>query len=70
MTDNVVDRDGVDRLIDIERLQFADGNVVLAPGLNAEPVGTLTISDTTPTEGDLLTVSIAGVTDADNAGAG
>jgi len=70
VTDNVADRDGVDRLIHIERLQFADGNFVLAPGLNAEPVGTLTISDTTPTEGDLLTVSIAGVTDADNAGPG
>ena len=36
------------------------------PGLNAEPAGQLTISDATPTEDQVLTVSIAGVTDADN----
>ena len=66
--DNVVGRDGADRLTHVERLQFADQSFVLAPGLNNEPVGLLTISDTTPTEGQTLTVSIAGVSDADNPG--
>src|SRR5262249_14913248 len=66
--------DGTDRLTHIERLQFADQSVVLVPGLNNEPVGQLAIldgvtgnPDNTPTEGQLLKVSIAGVTDADNA---
>ena len=57
--------DGTDRLMNIERLQFSDQAVVLA-GLNDAPVGLLTISDATPAEEQLLTVSIAGVTDADN----
>src|SRR5215471_15794413 len=66
--------DGTDRLTHIERLQFADQAIVLVPGLNNEPVGQLAILDgvtgavdATPTEGQLLKVSIAGVTDADNA---
>src|SRR5262245_49212870 len=66
--------DGTDRLTHIERLQFADQSVVLVPGLNNEPVGQLAIldgvtgnPDNTPTEGQLLRVSIAGVTDPDNA---
>ena len=65
--------DGTDRLTHIERLQFADQSIVLVPGLNNEPVGQLAIldgvtgtPDDTPTEGQLLKVSIAGVTDADN----
>ena len=57
--------DGTDRLMNIERLQFSDQAVVLA-GLNDAPVGLLTIRDATPAEEQLLTVSIAGVTDADN----
>src|SRR5262249_4603550 len=75
VTDNSVrPRDGSDRLTHIERLQFADLAIVLVLGLNNEPVGALTIRDAatntpdnTPTEGQLLRVSIAGVTDADNA---
>ncbi|HKD28759.1 MAG TPA: peroxidase family protein [Xanthobacteraceae bacterium] len=66
--------DGTDTLKHMERLQFADQAIVLVPGLNNEPVGELAILDgvtgvvdTTPTEGQLLRVSIAGVTDADNA---
>ncbi|HSB73539.1 MAG TPA: peroxidase family protein [Candidatus Methylomirabilis sp.] len=59
---------GFDRLTNIERLQFADQRVVLVPGLNAEPVGAPTINDPTPTTGQVLTASIAGVTDADNPG--
>ena len=71
VTDNV-GTNGTDRLTHIERLQFADQAVVLG-GLNAEPDGLLTILDAatntpddTPTEDQLLRVSIAGVTDADN----
>src|SRR5262249_54357699 len=67
--------DGTDTLKHIERLQFSDQAVVLVPGLNNEPVGQLAIldgvtgtPDDTPTEGQLLKVSIAGVTDADNPG--
>ena len=70
VTDNVVARDGVDRLTHIERLQFADQAVVLAPGLNSEPVGALAISDTTPSVNQLVTVSNVGVTDADGITAG
>src|SRR5262249_27390886 len=61
--------DGSDRLTHIERLQFSDQAVVLVPGLNRSPVGTLTISDPNGAPvrvGDTLRVSLAGVTDADN----
>src|SRR5262249_61037318 len=60
--------DGTDSLRHIERLQFADQAIVLG-GLDHTPQGLLTISDPTPTEDQLLTVSIAGVTDADNVSA-
>ena len=71
VTDNVAGRDGTDRLTHIERLQFSDRALVLTPGLNLEPVGALTITDTnggTLQVGDFLTVSSAGVTDGDNPG--
>ncbi|MDH4560367.1 peroxidase family protein, partial [Pseudomonas sp. BN411] len=67
VTDNE-GRDGVDRLTGIERLQFADQALVAVPGLNSGPTGLATISDATPEVGTLLRASIAGVTDADNAG--
>jgi hypothetical protein len=57
VADSVIARDGTDRLTHIERLQFADGTRVLVPGLNNEPTGLPTISDTTPTQGQLLNVS-------------
>ncbi len=57
--------DGVDRVRNIERLQFADQALVLS-GNNSSALGLLTISDTTPTEDQLLTVSALGVTDPDN----
>jgi hypothetical protein len=67
--------DGSDRLTNIERLQFQDQSLVLVPGLNNEPVGQLAVldavtgtPDATPTLGQVLRVSIAGVTDADNPG--
>src|SRR5262245_61855831 len=73
VTDTVVGRDGVYRLTHIERLQFSDLAVVVAPRLNAEPVGRLTIVDAvtgapvvTPIEGEFLKVLSNGVTDADN----
>jgi Ca2+-binding RTX toxin-like protein len=66
---------GSDRLTNIERLRFADQTIVLVAGLNAEPEGLLQILDTTsglpapvPEVGQVLTVSAAGVTDADNPG--
>ena len=65
VTDNV-GLDGTDRLTNVERLQFSDQAVVLVPGVNNEPAGQLTIDDPTPGEGQTLTASIAGVTDADN----
>src|SRR5262245_22958642 len=61
--------DGTDRLTHIERLQFSDQAVVLVPGLNAEPVGALTITDLNGGAiqiGDTLRVSLPGVTDANN----
>ncbi|WP_285797872.1 peroxidase family protein, partial [Metapseudomonas resinovorans] len=72
VTDSVAGRDGIDRLTNVERIQFSDARQVLVAGLNAEPVGSLTITDTnggTLQVGDFLTVSAAGVTDADNPGA-
>ncbi|MGH8846503.1 MAG: peroxidase family protein, partial [Polaromonas sp.] len=67
--------DGVDRLVNVERLQFSPNplgatpeevsGVVVLPSLlvNNNPLGSLTITETTP---GVLTVSAAGVTDADN----
>lgn len=71
VTDNVGTNDGsdgTDTLRNIERLQFSDESVVLVPGLNSEPVGSLTVSDDTPSVNQLLTVSAAGIADADIAG--
>ncbi|MGF6553712.1 Ca2+-binding RTX toxin-like protein [Pseudomonas sp. S30_BP2TU TE3576] len=69
VTDNVGNEE-TDRLTHIERLQFSDQAVVLVQGVNAEPVGALTVDNTAPTVGQTLTVSAAGITDADNAGGG
>ncbi|MBI4291352.1 MAG: heme peroxidase, partial [Betaproteobacteria bacterium] len=64
--DNVLPgREGTDRLSNIERLQFADQAQVLVPGLNAEPTGLLTVNNTAPAVGETLTVSAAGISDAD-----
>ncbi len=61
---SVAPRDGTDRLLNIERLQFADQSITLN-GANAGPEGALSFSGD-PVEGSAITVSIAGVTDADN----
>ncbi|UYP84590.1 heme peroxidase [Pseudomonas asiatica] len=73
VTDNVAGRDGVDTLLHIERLQFADSQRVLVEGQNAQPVGSPAVTDNNGgaiTVGDLLTVNVAGVRDADNISAG
>ena len=69
VTDSVAARDGTDTLSNIERLQFTDQSIVLG-GLNAEPVGSLRIDDPTPAVGQMLTVSTADITDADNTATG
>jgi len=61
--------DGVDRVRNIERLQFADDTLVLS-GNNAAPVGLLTLSTDAPTEDQPLTVSALGITDGDNVSPG
>ncbi|MDH4566536.1 heme peroxidase, partial [Pseudomonas sp. BN414] len=68
VTDTVDGRDGVDRLTNIERLQFADQAFATRPGLNSGPTGLASVSDPSPEVGSLLRASIAGVTDADNVG--
>ncbi|WP_223462319.1 peroxidase family protein [Pseudomonas sp. A-R-26] len=79
VADSVVGRDGTDRLTNMERLQFNDQSLTLpgGVGLNNDPVGLLTIldaasntPDATPTTGQLLRVSAADVTDADNIATG
>ncbi|WP_037084110.1 peroxidase family protein, partial [Rhizobium sp. CF122] len=65
-----VDADGADRLLNVERLQFADQSVTLVAGLNNDPVGLLVLDDLTPAVNQVLTASTAGVTDADNPGTG
>src|SRR4029453_16558490 len=64
VVDGVANRDGSDRLTHIERLQFADQALVLG-GLDAVPDGVLVITEGADRK---VTVSIAGVTDADNIG--
>ncbi|MFJ4453020.1 peroxidase family protein [Pseudomonas sp. NPDC089392] len=73
VTDSVAGRDGVDTLLHIERLQFADSQLVLLEGVNAQPTGSPTVTGGVGgavTVGDMLTVSVAGVRDADNIGTG
>nr|WP_244448768.1 peroxidase family protein [Bosea sp. LC85] len=69
VTDNV-GTDGTDTLRNIERLQFADQSIVLG-GANSAPVGQPAIVDGNGgiiQVGDVLTVDLAGLTDADNPG--
>jgi hypothetical protein len=51
--------DGTDTLKHIERLQFADQTVAVGDLINQPATGTVNISDTTPTEGQLLTATRA-----------
>ena len=67
--------DGVDKVRNVERLRFSDQSVVLVDGINSEPVGQPIILGDAEV-GQTLEVqlnldgTLAGVTDADNAGAG
>ncbi|MCP1501177.1 Ca2+-binding RTX toxin-like protein [Pseudomonas migulae] len=72
VTDTEVGRDGTDTLLHIERLQFSDAQQVLVTG-NAQPTGRPTVTDGNGgaiTVGDTLTVSVAGVRDANNIAVG
>jgi len=57
--------DGIDTLVAIEQARFSDGTI----SLNAPATGTPAISDLTPLAGSALTVSTAGIADADGLGA-
>ena len=61
--------DGIDRLFNIERLRFADGEFDVNQLVNAPPTGLPIISDLTPTEGQILTVNTSGIQDANGLGA-
>ena len=54
--------DGTDTLRNIERARFADQTVTL---INRAATGSPTVSDITPTEGQALTASLAGIADVD-----
>ncbi|RJG09214.1 heme peroxidase [Pseudomonas cavernicola] len=56
--------DGTDLVRNVERLQFADQTVVIG-GTNQLPTGSVTISDSTPSRGQLLTATTSAVLDPD-----
>lgn len=53
--------DGTDIVRNVEVLSFADGDLFIGP---APTTGAPVVSDTTPTEGQALTVNLAGIADA------
>ncbi|MGH7027537.1 peroxidase family protein, partial [Brevundimonas sp.] len=53
--------DGTDRLYNVERLQFADVTLDI---VNTPATGVPVISDTTPTQNQLLTLDLTGISDA------
>jgi hypothetical protein len=55
--------DGVDTLRNMERLQFTDGTMPVPT--NRPATGTVLVSDTTPTEDQLLVATNAGIADPD-----
>lgn len=58
--------EGTDTLRNIEVLRFHDGDVAVSSLIVDRPAtATITISDTTPTEGQTLTVSVASLIDPD-----
>lgn len=60
VTDTVAGRDGSDTLHNMELMAFADRTIST---VNAAPIGTPTISDTSPTEGIAVTANTAGISD-------
>lgn len=72
---NKVRSDGTDRLFNIEKLRFSDGNggtidFNVGQLINVSPTGAPIISDMTPTEGQTLTVDTSGIADANGGIAG
>jgi Ca2+-binding RTX toxin-like protein len=57
--------DGTDKLWNIERLRFADGEFDIGQFFNTPATGSVTISDMTPTEGQTLTATLVNIADAD-----
>ena len=60
--------DGTDRLFNIERLRFADGEFTVDQLVNVPAAGAPVISDMTPTEGQRLTVDVSGIQDENGLG--
>lgn len=76
-TDGVIDpatgrarlSDGIDRLTNIEYLQFRDQTLHITEVVNFAPTGVPVISDLTPTEGQELSVDVSGIADPNGVGA-
>lgn len=67
--------DGTDRLFNIEKLRFSDGNggtveYTISQLINEPATGAPVISDLTPTEGQALTVDTSGIADANGIASG
>lgn len=67
--------DGTDRLFNIEKLRFSDGNggtvdYLVSQLINEPATGAPVISDMTPTEGQVLTVDTSGIADANGIASG
>lgn len=60
--------DGIDQVYNVEHLAFADGSFTVAELLSEPATGAPLISDATPTEGQLLTVDVSSIADADGLG--
>ncbi|HEV7328276.1 MAG TPA: peroxidase family protein, partial [Bosea sp. (in: a-proteobacteria)] len=61
--------DGFDRLWNIEKLRFADGEFLVSQLVNSPATGAPVISDLTPTEGQQISVSAATIQDENGLGA-
>lgn len=55
--------DGTDRLYNVEQIQFGDQLINVAAFFNEPPVGAPVISDTSPTQGQQVTVDLSGISD-------
>ena len=66
VVNGVVGADGVDRIRNIEQLQFSDGTQALGPVTNRGPTGLPQLSSLAPVENQELTVALGNVADADN----
>ncbi|KKC34181.1 hypothetical protein WH91_04460 [Devosia psychrophila] len=61
----LLDDEGVDTLVNMERIRFADGEIAI----NKPPTGAPVISDLTPTEGQQLSLNTASIADLNGLGA-